>query len=269
MMTAPYRFITIAASHYCDKARWALDRAGIAYVEDGHLPIAHLRVTLPLRLETGRKDVRGTPCLVRGTEVWPDSTDILHHIDTTLPEEQRLFPADPQLRAAVVHWEERCDEDLGPHARRLAYWHVLPHREIALQALRTGVPAWEVALVRALFPLAARGIRKTLNITAASAERSLAKVRALFAEASAALEANLPDGSGHAWLVGDKMSAADIAFAALAAPVLLPESHPFMRSSLETTPPAFAELVREFRGTAAGAHGLRMYADERGRAVAR
>ena len=28
------RLITIAFSHYCEKARWALDRAGIVFEED-------------------------------------------------------------------------------------------------------------------------------------------------------------------------------------------------------------------------------------------
>ena len=29
--------ITIPISHYCEKARWALDRAGVAYVEERHV----------------------------------------------------------------------------------------------------------------------------------------------------------------------------------------------------------------------------------------
>src|SRR3954447_17471412 len=33
--------VTIPISHYCEKARWALDRAGVAYVERRHLPALH------------------------------------------------------------------------------------------------------------------------------------------------------------------------------------------------------------------------------------
>jgi hypothetical protein len=32
------RFITIGLSHYCEKARWALDQSGILYKEDAHPP---------------------------------------------------------------------------------------------------------------------------------------------------------------------------------------------------------------------------------------
>ena len=43
------RLITIGPSHYCEKARWALERAGIEYVEHAHAPILHYAATLVLR----------------------------------------------------------------------------------------------------------------------------------------------------------------------------------------------------------------------------
>ena len=35
------RLITIPMSHYCEKARWALDRLGLRYVEERHLQVFH------------------------------------------------------------------------------------------------------------------------------------------------------------------------------------------------------------------------------------
>ena len=49
-MSAPYRLITIPPSHYCEKARWALDYAGISYREEGHPPLLH---RLPVKLAGG------------------------------------------------------------------------------------------------------------------------------------------------------------------------------------------------------------------------
>lgn len=40
--TAPYRLYTIAASHYCEKARWALDLGGVSYQEDKAPPVLHM-----------------------------------------------------------------------------------------------------------------------------------------------------------------------------------------------------------------------------------
>jgi len=35
------RLITLPISHYCEKARWTLERAGIAYGEERHVPLIH------------------------------------------------------------------------------------------------------------------------------------------------------------------------------------------------------------------------------------
>ena len=38
----PARLVTIPISHFCEKARWALQRAGVPYVERPHLQIIHV-----------------------------------------------------------------------------------------------------------------------------------------------------------------------------------------------------------------------------------
>jgi glutathione S-transferase len=35
------RLVTIPISHYCEKARWALERAGLAYREEPHVQRIH------------------------------------------------------------------------------------------------------------------------------------------------------------------------------------------------------------------------------------
>ena len=35
------RLVTIPISHYCEKARWALERAGIGYREEPHVQGIH------------------------------------------------------------------------------------------------------------------------------------------------------------------------------------------------------------------------------------
>jgi glutathione S-transferase len=36
------RLVTIPISHFFEKARWALDRAGVQYVEQPHLRLVHV-----------------------------------------------------------------------------------------------------------------------------------------------------------------------------------------------------------------------------------
>jgi glutathione S-transferase len=42
------RLLTIPISHYCEKARWALDRLGLPYVEERHLQVFHYLRSYPL-----------------------------------------------------------------------------------------------------------------------------------------------------------------------------------------------------------------------------
>ena len=56
------RLITMGFSHYCEKARWALDRAKLDYVEESHAPLLHLPTarrfggrTVPLLVDTDTK----------------------------------------------------------------------------------------------------------------------------------------------------------------------------------------------------------------------
>ena len=64
------RLITIPFSHYCEQARWALDRAGVSFVEEPHLPGLHLR---PMRKAGGTT----VPLLVLADRTLRDSAEIM------------------------------------------------------------------------------------------------------------------------------------------------------------------------------------------------
>src|SRR5579859_5847764 len=116
------RLITIPFSHYCEKARWALDATGVGYREDAHAPVVHWRATRAV----GGKSV---PVLVHGTAVVLDSTDIALHVDALAPPARRLLPALAGQRARVLAIEDELDETLGIDARLLVYWHFLADGE--------------------------------------------------------------------------------------------------------------------------------------------
>jgi hypothetical protein len=52
------------------------------------------------------------------------------------------------LAGEVLALEERFDERLGPHTRRLAYWHLLPHKALTCAVMSApALPVHERALV--------------------------------------------------------------------------------------------------------------------------
>jgi glutathione S-transferase len=63
--------ITIPISHFCEKARWALERTGVPYRERAHLQVLH-------RFAVRRAGGAGTaPVLIWDGRVLADSADIL------------------------------------------------------------------------------------------------------------------------------------------------------------------------------------------------
>ena len=246
-----WTLVTIPISHYCDKARWALDRAGIAYTEDGHVPMLHY---MAARRAKGKRTV---PILLHDHGVAADSTDILHLIDARLPSERKLFPDEPLLRTQVVEWEELFDRSLGPASRRWAYFHLLSDPKLATEILDVGTPRHEATIVRLAFPVFAGFLRRGLNITPQKAAQSLEKVQSLFA----AVSAHLADG--RRYICGDRFTAADLTFAALASPVLLPEGHPKVKADYKRVPAAMRAEIEALRATPAGQLALRLYREER------
>lgn len=245
------RLITIPFSHYCEKARWALDlarKAGrLSYVEEGHLPFFSRRAT---RRHGGRQ----VPLLVTQSGVLSDSTDILEWVDAQLPADARLY-ANP----AALGLEESLDERFGPDVRRVAYFHLMADPKALAAFFATApVPPLERRLM-GIAPLRAVAfglMRKGLGLEARRVERSTARIL----QTLEAMDARL---SHTPYLTGDTFSAADLTFASLAGPLVLPPQYPLGWPEPTTLPGPLRELVQRALDTRAGQHVLAMYARHR------
>ncbi len=243
--------ITIPISHYCEKARWALERAGVPYEERAHLQLLH-RVAV-------RRAGGGTtaPVLVCGETVLGESAEILEWADEQAPAERRLYPDDPEDREEILRLERDFDRRLGPEGRLWMYDQLRGCREIAIRYAPTGVPGWQRRLLPLLYPLVWRGIDRYLDVTPAAATRAEGTVRASFDEVAARL------GDGRPFLCGESFTAADLTFSALAASVLMPPQYGVPLPQPAELPPRTARTVRELREHPAGAHAMRMFREQR------
>lgn len=248
--TARAIFITIPLSHYCEKARWALDRVALPYREEPHVPLLH-------RLATTRGGSGTVPVLVHGPLRFVDSTDILVHADSIRGGEL-LYPRDASLRREVEALEDRFDKELGPHTRRWAYAQLLAETGLLRQLWSRDVPRLEAALLPVIVPIARRLVRAAYRVTPESARRSLDYVHGVFREVDERLRHE------RRFLVGERFTAADLTFAALAAPVLFPAGCRAALPALDEVPAAMREEVLRLRNTDAGRFALRLYLHERG-----
>jgi glutathione S-transferase len=247
----PLRLITVSFSHFCEKARWALDRANLAYREESHVPFFSWPATY------GAGGGRTVPVLVTPGEVVGDSTAILRWVDGA-SHAPPLFP-DGDAGREVAAWENELDRRLGPATRRIVYFHMMQEPGHAERLLASAGGRWQKRALRLAYPIVRRLIVMGLNISPASAERSRAVVDELFARVGATL------ADGRRYLVGDRLTAADLTFAALAVPVIVPDELAGVLPARDQVPAAVLELIGRYRATPAGAFALRLYAEERAR----
>ena len=250
-MDTAYRLVTIPPSHYCEKARWGLEYFGVGYTEERHPPMLHYG---PCRRAGGG---RTAPVLVTDAGVYPDSTEILHFLDRRHANHARLYPDHSDRRAAVDELEDLFDLKLGPHTRRLAYFHLLQHRDLFLGSVLIGASGGERFLFRASLPVIRGLMRRGMRINAESADRSLQRIREIFTTVDGIL------ADGRSFLVGGSFTAADLTFSALAAPVLLPRGYGAPLPSLVDLPDDMLKVVEEMRSSAPGQFAMRMYRDHR------
>ncbi len=252
-MTSRPRLVSIGLSHYVDKARWALERAGVAYDEEPHAPLFHRRAT---RRAGGGRTV---PILLTAEGALTDSTDILRWADA---RGAALWPADPDARARVDQLEDDFDRRLGPAARRLMYCHLvdssLLHRMVTV-----GAPPAERRLIRLMMPLLRLALKKGYGLHPRGAAKARERIDQVFADVAALL------ADGRSFLTGDSFTAADLTFAALAAPLLLPPEYGVPLPAAAELPTGARALVEELRATPAGAFALRLYAQQRRTPAAR
>jgi glutathione S-transferase len=238
--------ITIPISHYCEKARWALDRAGVPYRERAHLQVVHW-------FHVKRAGGGWTaPVLACGSTVLSESADIVAWADAR--GGLGLYPSDaPEVREL----ERSFDERLGPHGRRWMYDSIRGDNSLVGKYGLAGVPAWERRAVPIAFPLVRRVIDRYFKITPESAARSLEISREVFDSVGERLS------DGRPYLAGERFTAADLTFAALSAPLLVPPEYGVPLPQPEELPDAMAAVIRELRAHPAGVFALGLYRRER------
>lgn len=255
--------ITIAFSHYNDKARWALEHYHAPFRESGYLPMFHMPAVQRALARGGgatrserHSSPLSTPVLVREDGFCIcDSAEIAHYIADRFAEgpHDHLYP-DPECALLEAHWGNR----FGPYTRLLAYNAIFNERPHILKDLaRHNVGRAQQLLLQALFPLITRVMPRSLGLNPERAARAETRVLEIFDE----VDARLADG--RPYLVGDRFTAADMTWAAMAAPILVvqpDEGYGAWLPPVDALPPAYAKLARELRERPAGRHAIAMYA---------
>jgi glutathione S-transferase len=242
--------ITFPPSLDCELARFLLSHYGVAYEERRHVfglsifpTLWHgFTVLFPLvysdsyRLDTVRK--------------------MVDYFDPLCPADRNLLLAGAEHTLVEGDWTP-FNSTLGGATTVFAYHHLLPHREIMIRPLSEGTPSFEAFAMRWAYPIFAGLLWILLRLTDSRAAAALEQINAVVKS----VDERLADG--RRYLVGDRFSLSDMAFAVALAPLVLPNNYGAPLPALAEMPAAMQAVNAELRARPAGRFALRIYEDHR------
>jgi glutathione S-transferase len=243
--------ITFPPSLDCELSRFLLTHYGVPFEEQRHTVLFSFPHTLwhgktlyfPLLYGDGYRPLNNV-------------RQMIDFFDPRCPAGRNLLLGGCERDNVESDWTQ-FNATLGGATAAFAYFHLLPHRAIMLRPLSAGAPAYEVDAVRWAYPLFAGFVRMVLKLSASRAQEALGQIR----QVVQSVDARLADG--RRYLVGDRFSLSDMAFANALAPLVLPPRYGGPLPTFAEMPPEVQSVVTEIQAHPAGQFALRIYRDHR------
>ena len=198
-------------SHFSEKVRWALTYKKIDYQTVNLIPGLHVKKLLKL---AGRSSV---PVLVDNGAVIRNSSDIISYLDNTY-QDNLLTPRNSELNKQALEWEAFADKEIGIPVRCICYHTLLESPEIVIKFFSQDGPWYGPLFLKLAFPKLKQKMRQLMGINEETAAKSKVQLAAAFDK----LNNQLSSGR---FLVGDQFTRADLAVAALLAPLIQPAGY--------------------------------------------
>ena len=152
--------VVFGISHFCEKARWALDWHGISYTEIGWPPGLHRA----LLKQHGAKG-SSLPVVLDGDLVVEGSGAIIDWAESKAQDRTRSLNPQTGDLAETREIERRADEVVGFHVRRLAYAETLPYySHLVRPTLFLRCTAWHRLIGGVMWPVTRRIMMQMYDI---------------------------------------------------------------------------------------------------------
>ena len=152
-------------SHYCEKARWALELKELPYRKVNLLPGPHAKTA---------KKVAGNsrlPILQHDKRTVQGSAEIITYLDKNFSR-RSLTPEDPVEQNLAEAWESYADREIGPQVRLLSYNTLLDHRDIIIPMMTQDCPWYSGVMMKASYPKVSVAMRNLMKINDQSVEQA-------------------------------------------------------------------------------------------------
>ena len=200
-------------SHFCEKARWALDYKGLDYQAVPVMPGLHIYTVRRYAQDTS------VPVLLDGETAVQDSKAIITYLDEHYAQHP-LTPVDAALRAQSLQIEQTMDEEIGVNIRLILYHRLLAYPDLIEYCFMHQAPLYKRMLFKILYP----ALRKRIYQVYVKSDDYVEAAKQRFDDALQHLNATL---SQQKFLVGDCFTRADLSAASMLAFISEPAQHPF------------------------------------------
>ena len=221
------RLYQFPISHYCEKARWALDYKGVPFQVQTLLPGLHSKALKRIVPDSTVPVLQIDNVLIQGSD------QIIDHLDTIFPDKP-LTPRDEEQRQQVLEWERFAAHKIADPLRCFFYHYMFDDPKTLVPLFSQGGPWYGNLLMTLIFKQLNRRMRAGYQINQRTAQVAMHVID----KAIKQLEEHL---IGRDFLVGDSFSRADLAVCALISPLVLPERGYMKPSSLS------AQSVLDYR----------------------
>lgn len=241
-------------SHYCEKARWALDLAGVDYQVNLLSPLHHAKTAKAIGASGSALPILQLPSAENDTaQIIQGSADIVvwANQQASLNAKRGLT-----ISAESNEIEKRLDDILGVHVRRWFYSEaMLDCPQTVRPVFAAGAGFLSRMTLRLAWPKVVAIMTKRMDLGRQQETQS----RDIVAEQLDWLDSLLVGDKQ--FLVDDSLSNADIAAASLIAPLFSPAKHP--ASNIVVLPPRVAATAEQWESRPLAKWLGKLYLEER------
>lgn len=242
-----FTLLTFAPMIDSELCRLILGHYRIAYKERGHI---FGWVSLLTLLHGGYGQV---PLLYgRGLHL-SGPRAMVDHFDTSATN--RLIPRNQAARQQVEADWNRYNGEMATDTAAIAYFHLLPERELMIKTFARDVPALEGKLLPVCYAALKNLFTRLLSLNSGHAEDALRRVMIRFELTNKRL------ADGRRYLGGDSPTLADLSLISAVAPLLLPKGYGAHMPAYDELPPVMQAMVLELRQSATASLVERFYAE--------
>ncbi|MDO4222942.1 MAG: glutathione S-transferase [Acinetobacter sp.] len=235
-------------SPYCEKARWILDFKELHYIAQNLTPGVHRAFT---QLKTKQNKL---PILRDGDSWIADSRHIALYLDDIYPE-HRIIRPQHDLHDAILAIDAQANI-LGQHVRRWCLASLSVQDRYALEVL-LGERGYARKFSKLTKPILQKLMQKAFQLNADDVQSSKQQMQHIIAQLNAQVE---QQGE---FLVGGKLSLADMSVASMLAPLLQLAETPWEQAEQQHFSQEFTDYQAQLSEMAIGQYVKNLYQHHR------